>query len=168
MRRTKPIQRDEIRVGYNVETLPARSVRKSQDGGLEPIPELWAPVLRELQSEFEKKWVRIGISSGPCRQIEMPRPRRWRSKSFCRHCGRAFYKADRGPTQNGGVPLYCSDKCVNAVRSARFAKVRSEARAKARADRKCETCGKPIKAQRSTMRSCSIRCRVARHRKANS
>jgi hypothetical protein len=32
------------------------------------------------------------------------------------------------------------------------------------AGRKCEACGKAIKAQRSTMRFCSVRCRVAAHR----
>jgi hypothetical protein len=46
-------------------------------------------------------------------------------------------------------------------------KARSKARAVARANRKCETCGKAIKAKRSTMRFCSIRCRVAAHRNAN-
>jgi hypothetical protein len=48
---------------------------------------------------------------------------------------------------------------------AAFLKARSKARAAARAGRHCETCGKAIKAQRSTMRFCSIKCRVAAHRK---
>jgi hypothetical protein len=169
-RRTRPVQRDEIRAPYNVETLPANSVRKSADGGLEPIPELWGPVLRELNLEDQKlreKWVRDSIPTSPWRPIEAPRPLTYWGKQFCRHCGRAFYKADRGYRHNGGVPLYCSDKCVAVAHAAAMApivKARSIARAKARANRKCETCGKPIEAQRSTMRFCSTRCRVAAHR----
>ena len=31
----------------------------------------------------------------------------------------------------------------------------------------CEHCGRPITAQPSTMRFCSVRCRVADHRNAN-
>jgi hypothetical protein len=41
---------------------------------------------------------------------------------------------------------------TNAVRFTKFIKARSEARATARANRKCETYGEPIKAQRSTMK----------------
>src|SRR5262249_21483229 len=44
---------------------------------------------------------------------------------------------------------------------------RSQARAAARANRKCEVCGQRLKAQRSTMRFCSARCRVAAHPNAN-
>jgi len=169
-KRTKPVQRDEIRAPYKVETLPANSVRKAQDGRLEPIPELWAPVLRELNLEDQKlraEWVRDGIPSSPGRPIEAPRPLSYWGKWFCRHCGRAFYKADKGYRQNGGVMLYCSDKCVAAAHNAAMApivKARSVARAKVRANRKCEGCGKAIKAKRSTMKFCSVRCRVASHR----
>jgi hypothetical protein len=171
-KRTKPITRDEIRAGYNVETLPANSFRKSASGDLEPIPELWAPVLRELNLEHQKlheEWVRMGISEGPCRPIKVPPPLEYWGKHYCRHCDRVFYKADKGPTQNGGVMRYCSDKCVAAAHRACMAgvvkaKAKAKARAAARANRKCATCGKPIKAQRSTMKFCSVRCRVAAHR----
>jgi hypothetical protein len=53
-----------------------------------------------------------------------------------------------------------------AAHRAELIKARSEERADARAYRECETCGKPIEANRSTMRFCSVRCRVAAHRKA--
>ena len=168
-KRTKPVTRDEIRFGWCIETMPANSLRKNRDGDLEPIANLWAPLLRALdqkQRETWKRWVKRGIDKGdnPPEPITMPRPFR---KRICRHCGRTFYNADRGPRQNGGAPLYCSDTCVAAVRSAAMIPVveaTSTARAAARANRKCTTCGKAIKAQRSTMRFCSVRCRVAAHR----
>jgi hypothetical protein len=148
-RRTKPVTRDEIRVGYNVETLPASSVRKSADGGLEPIPKLWGPVLRELNlagQKLREEWASRGIPTSPHRSIEVPPPLTYWGKSFCRVCGRAFYKADKGYRQNGGVALYCSDKCVAAAHAAAMApivKARSEARAKARAGRRCEGWARP-------------------------
>jgi hypothetical protein len=145
-------------------------MRKNRDGDLEPIAKLWAPLLRELNLENRKLhegWLSKGLSEGAYEPISVPRPyRRW----YCRHCGQAFYNADKGSRRNGGVPLYCSDKCTAEIRRESMApivKARSKARAAARAGRKCETCGKAIKAQRSTMRFCSIRCRVAAHRNAN-
>ena len=45
-----------------------------------------------------------------------------------------------------------------------YVKGKSEARAAARANRKCAQCGEPITAQLSTKRFCSVKCRVARHR----
>jgi hypothetical protein len=167
MRRTKPIRRDEIRYSWDIGTMPASSMRKSRDGGLEPVANLWARLLRSLDQERRESWEswRPQLKGDPPEPIKVPRPYR---KSRCRHCGRLFYNADRGWRQNSGVPLYCSDKCVAAVRSAAMAdivKARSKARAVARAGRKCESCGKPIKAQRSTMRFCSTRCRVIAHRR---
>jgi hypothetical protein len=147
--------------------MPASSMRKNGGGNLEPIAELWAPLLRELNLENQKlheEWVSKGLSEGPYEPITVPTPyRKWR----CRRCGQLFYNADNGYRRNGRVPLYCSDKCVAAVRALAMApvvKARSKARAAARAGRKCQTCGKAIKAKRSTMRFCSVRCRVAAHR----
>jgi hypothetical protein len=165
--RTKPIRRDEIRYQGDIETMPASGMRKGK-----PIAELWAPLLRSLdqdRKETWQHWVRSGLESAdnPPEPLTVPRPYRKRN---CLRCGRAFYNADKGPRQNGGVPLYCSDKCVAAVRRDAMVpvvKARSLARAKARAGRKCKTCGKRITAQRSTMRFCSVRCRVAAHRNAN-
>jgi hypothetical protein len=138
---------------------------------LEPIANLWAPLLRSLDQERRgqwEDWVKQGVDDpdDPPEPFTVPRPYR---ECYCRHCGRMFYTADKGPRQNGVVMLYCSDKCVAAAHSAAMAsivKARSKARAAARANRKCATCGKPIKAQRSTMQFCSIRCRVAAHRNA--
>ena len=53
---------------------------------------------------------------------------------------------------------------VHAAAMAPIVKALAKARAAARANRKCATCGKPIKAQRSTKEFCSVRCRVAAHR----
>jgi endogenous inhibitor of DNA gyrase (YacG/DUF329 family) len=167
--RTKPVQREEIRCSWAIETMPANSLRKGDNGDLESIAELWAPLLRTLDQERKalwEDWVQRGVdrADNPPEPIKVPRPYH---RSVCRHCGRAFYKADKGSRRNGGAPLYCSDKCVAAVHALAMApivKARSKARATIRADRKCATCGKPIKAKRSTMKFCSVKCRVAAHR----
>jgi hypothetical protein len=120
-----------------VTTLPTDSVRQGEFGR-EAIPSLWAPLLRELK-------------------VKEPWPYS-RGKAKCQHCGCKFYQVP------GSRSHYCSDQCAGAGRNAAFVKARSEARAQARAGRKCEACGKAIKAQRATMRFCSVRCRVASHR----
>jgi hypothetical protein len=144
-------------------------MRRNDAGGIEPIAQLWAPLLRSLDQERKEIWESWppALQGDPPEPIKVPPPLACRGESFCRVCGRAFYQADRGYRRNSGVALYCSDKCVAAAHSAAMApivKAQSLARAKARANRKCETCGKPIEAQRSTMRFCSVRCRVAAHR----
>ena len=162
--RTKPIQRDEIRFdGLRITTVPINSVREGRRGDLNPIPKLWAPLLHSLD-QAEKKlwegWVQRGLASAdtPPKPIKAPHPDLSSGKLRCRYCGVKFYRTDRS------AYTYCSDKCAGAAHSAAMVKARSQARAAARAGRKCETCGKPIKAQRSTMRFCSVRCRVAAHR----
>ena len=88
------------------------------------------------------------------------------SLGACKRCGREFYR----PFTNN---QYCSDDCAKASwRESRagsvaaMVKARSEARAEARADLRCANpaCNKPLQAQRSTMKFCSIRCRVASRR----
>jgi hypothetical protein len=66
----------------------------------------------------------------------------------------------------GSGYLYCSDRCVELARRVRMVTTRSEARAEARAGRKCanESCGKPFEAKRSTKLYCSAGCRIAAHR----
>jgi len=70
---------------------------------------------------------------------------------------------------------YCSDDCAKASwrdgragSVAAMVKVCSEVRAAARADRHYANpeCYKPLPAQRSTMKFCSVRCRVAAHRES--
>jgi hypothetical protein len=165
--RTKPIQRDEIRFGYRppgITTAPASSMRKDRDRLLRPVnPKLWAPLLQSLNKELRKSW-KIGVKYGLDNPNDPPQPVtapnwRWYDQRCCRHCDRKFYRRS-----DSGNFIYCSDKCAGAARSTNFAKARSRRRATARADRKCEICGEPIKAQRSTMRFCSVRCRVANHR----
>jgi hypothetical protein len=169
-KRTKPIQRDEIRFGGRyITTAPAGTMRKDRHGGVKPTnPKLWAPLLRSLdqqEREMWEGWVKRGLSSAddPPKPVTAPQ---WREavRCYCRQCLRWFYR-ERG--YNCGEYIYCSDKCVAAARRVAMApvvKARSQARAAARANRKCAACGKPIKAKRSTMRFCSIRCRVASHR----
>jgi endogenous inhibitor of DNA gyrase (YacG/DUF329 family) len=169
-KRTKPVSRDEVRFhpyfgAPSIETMPANSMRKNRAGWLEPIAELWAPLLAELDRQGREDWqgyVGLGLSTRdhPPEPATVGRPDGYTRS--CYHCGRNFYR-----TQRAAQTIYCSDNCVAAAHSAAMApivKARSVARAKARAGRKCETCGKPIEAQRSTMRFCSVRCRVAAHR----
>jgi hypothetical protein len=150
--RSKPIKRDEVRFdGWRITTLPANSVRKNRQGELETVRELWEPLLRSLRRVNKRVLIRL------------PQPRtqwRWSDKpETCRHCQRQFYRTRYSP-----LTAYCSDQCVSAVHSAAFVKARSEQRAAAREGRKRKVCGEPIEAQRSTMRFCSVRCRVASHR----
>jgi endogenous inhibitor of DNA gyrase (YacG/DUF329 family) len=139
--RRKPVTRDEVRFdGEHITTLPADSLRQGEYGR-EANPKLWAPLLRQLK--VKEPWPYSG------------------GKWKCVHCGTTFYRVP------GRHSHYCSDKCAAAAHAAAMApivKAHSIARAKARANRKCETCGKAIKAQRSTMKFCSVRCRVASHR----
>jgi hypothetical protein len=159
MPRQKPVQRDEVYFDRTITTLPIDSVRKVKYSGrwlrYEPIPRLWAPLLQALNQERKQQW------GDDCRPVEAP--------GFtdgtvykCWHCRGKFYKAF-GAARH----VYCSDQCAKAARSKTFTKLskaRSKARAEARAGRKCESCGKAIRAQRSTARFCSVRCRVASHR----
>jgi hypothetical protein len=165
--RTKPITRDEIRYDVRgIVALPINSVRKGKNG-LEPIKKLWAPLLRSLNEAEKKHWESM---------VEFRAAMGWESKGptpimvsrygwaeyYCHHCTRAFYRLN-------DVGYYCSNKCEDAVRrvsAVKATKARSEQRAAERAkhNNKCNMCGKPITAKRSTMKFCSIRCRVAAHR----
>ena len=168
--RKKPVARNEVRIegagsAYaHITTLPRNTVCK-REGALEAIPELWAPLVQEL-NRVAKEW-----AESP-RPITTPEPVPYRCPP-CRHCGRRFYRA-RPPWKQRSrqrTGYYCSDRCqrlanapARAARRAAFVKERSEQRADARADRECATCGEPIEAKRATMRFCSTTCRVAAHR----
>jgi predicted nucleic acid-binding Zn ribbon protein len=169
--RRKPITRDEIRFnGSRITTLPIDSVRGNRRDDFDPIPRLWAPLLPLLDREVRQAWDRhkwvhdlservFGRKKQPPPPVTIPQPyqARW-GPCTCRQCGAEFYRV------KGGSERYCSDRCANAVRSAKMVAERSEARAAARAGRTCINCGKPIEAQRSTRHTCSDRCRVAAHR----
>jgi hypothetical protein len=179
--RRKPIRREEVRVHrdpwrtWRIMTLPANSVRVVKYGSLHAIEPLWHPLLRELNQAQDQEWedrlpLRQNLAMGMKWRgklqkpppVEIPHPvGSFCADCECRHCGAKFYRALHGGD------TYCSDKCSSAARSAAASKVRAEARAAKRADRTCEVCDQPIKAQRSTMRFCSVRCRVAAHRNAN-
>jgi hypothetical protein len=171
--RRKPVTRDEVRFGgRRILTLPADAVREDASGRLGPVPKLWAPLLRSLNRKQALAWpthrkrlraAGIVVPEKPPAPILCPRP--YRSPLQCRRCGREFYRSGRV------VVRYCSDSCAEAVTQQRKAaanaarvKAQSQARALARADRRCGHCGEPLSAQRSTQRYCSTRCRVAAHR----
>ena len=151
--RRKPVSRNEVRFDpwrQSITTLPIGSVTRNRQGEPEPIRTLWAPLLRQLTRENHKP-------------VECPQAA-IRGIAFCQHCSGRFYRTEdyRG--------FYCSDRCESlanaprrAARIAAFVKARSEERADNR-ETNCEHCGKPIEAKRSTMRFCSVKCRVAVHR----
>jgi endogenous inhibitor of DNA gyrase (YacG/DUF329 family) len=185
--RTKPVTRDEVRIGgsaayASIETLPVSTVRERGDE-LEAIPKLWGPLLRELnraakewlespRGQAHLKWSQEHGYSDPSGTVELPKPSPYLGRCYCRRCGRKFYRAeDSRPRWRLRPGRYCSDRCqrlaqapARKARRAAFIKARSDDRARARADLKCGHCGEPIEAQRSTMRFCSTRCRVAAHR----
>ena len=185
--RKKPITRDEVRVEGGdmyprIVTLPVGAVR-IRGSDLETIPRLWAPLVRELNrmaTEWAEspdgvkfsQWCAENGSVGP-QLAATPVPTSVSGR--CRHCGRRFYRARDGdrPSWQLRTGLYCSDRCQRAAteparkrRRAAFITARAEKRAAAREDLECQRCGKPLKAQRSTARFCSVRCRVAAHRRA--
>ncbi len=140
--RRKPVSRDEVHFnGRTITTAPVDAVRGTEYRWGNPIMRLWAPLLRELVGSQLGSFV-----VGP----------------DCRQCGWRFWRHDR----SSGV--FCSDHCAALARRAKYAATQGAARAAARVGRKCEneTCGKPLKAARSTMRYCSVRCRVAAFRGA--
>jgi hypothetical protein len=184
--RKRPISRDEIRRGRrgNIITLPLDSVREDDFGQLQPVAKLWTPLLRVLNREQEKRWqdqadqrhallatdaeqrrvvqAFTGIRLEKPPPIAMPELRPWARATMCRRCGCGFY---RSRWENAS---YCSDRCADAARAVGVAAAvtaRSQARAAARADRQCEVCGEPLSAKRATGRFCSVRCRVAAHRR---
>lgn len=163
--RHKPVNRDEIKFNEHsgsIRTLPADAVRtmKGRRFTVEPIRKLWAPLLRQLNRAARKRW--DGYSEQYKRRfgftpIKCPKPDGFLAHQPCDHCGREFYSVRR----NG--PKHCSDRCAKTVRTAAFVKARSERRADNR-ETHCDRCAKPIEAKRSTMRFCSVKCRVAAHR----
>jgi hypothetical protein len=181
--RRKPISRDEVRFnGKRITTMPLDSVRKNPKHywrGPEPIAELWAPLLRSLNRTRNREWnsrtasreeqVALGIRGHKKPSpIHAPSPPRYADPCKCEQCSRKFWRTRLGSRR------WCSDVCAEeAARIKRNAgnadrvREKSEARAAARADRQCQTCGEPITAKRSTMRFCSVRCRVAAHRNGN-
>jgi hypothetical protein len=184
--RTKPIRRDEVRFdGSRITTLPRNSVRLDKWGDPQPIRKLWAPLLRALDRAqrvaFAKRvaeWdspaavanrdasMQAGIGAWafkrpePPPSITTPRPL-WGDPHTCCQCRKEFYRVQRSGR------TCCSDKCAQAAHTAAVVQRRSAARAAKRADLECAVCGKRLQARRSTMRFCSVRCRVAAHRNAN-
>jgi hypothetical protein len=153
--RRKPVRRDEVRFDpwRQITTLPVDSVYLDKQLNRKPIRKLWAPLMRQL-SRISKKPVEYP------HHIQDGAP-------DCRHCDRRFYRT-------GYYGFYCSDRCQSladaprrAARIAAFVKTRSERRADNR-ETNCDHCGEPIEAKRSTMRFCSVKCRVAAHRAAPS
>jgi endogenous inhibitor of DNA gyrase (YacG/DUF329 family) len=123
-------------------------------------------VLEELEAQQR---LRNGRFIGPLYYPTPPRQRLDEKLRDCVICGRAFVTGD-----NMGRPLYCSDACQKIAtkkpRAPRDSPPRNNAtraaeRATRRANRECEHCGQPFTPRRASGRFCSMRCRVANHRR---
>ena len=173
--RRKPVTRDEVRFdGWShITTLPVDAVRKKSKTKFydyEIIRRLWTPLLRQLNQAKKQEWQSEPKEHrGKFYSIEYPEVG-WRTR-FCRHCEKPFYDAFIRDAAGHRHSTYCSDRCMSLAHAPRraawlaeFVKARSQQRAEARADLTCQACGKPLKAERSTRKFCSGRCRVAAHR----
>jgi hypothetical protein len=161
--RRKPVTRVEIRFnGNHITTLPANTVRETEDGRVEVIEHLWTALVDSLNKAQRPKW-RFGRVEPP-NVIACPDPddgRGWHKPRQCPQCKGKFYPAMIG-NGNFEKARYCSDRCRNTKQSL----ARSKDRAAGRARRVCAGCGQRFDARRSTMRFCSGKCRVAGHRAA--
>jgi endogenous inhibitor of DNA gyrase (YacG/DUF329 family) len=172
--RRKPVRRDEVRFnGRTITTAPVDAVGAYEWGhpaGV--ILRLWAPMLRELNHAQRKEWESYaearkkfaGSGTGAPEPITLPGSYELTmAPAPCRQCGRRFWRNHR--SANGA---FCSDHCAAFARRGKYAATRSKERAAARSSRRCENeaCGRPIEAERSTKRFCSVRCRVAAFRGA--
>ena len=143
----KAIQRHEVLItrGY-ICTLPKRGVERGErvdHYGIryKPIERLWAPLVRELQTELGD------------RKVGFPRP--CEHSHACVECGKEFYNAwEHG---RGDVGKVCSNICQAKRRSReREIKARQAAsRAIMIADKTCNHCGGPLGAAAS---SAPLRC----------
>ena len=103
---------------------------------------------------------------------EQPEPKEWEPQApkaaEPKRAAPEFKAAEPKPEASQGERKRQSRRdSRSAIRdAARNAAVGAE-RAAARANRKCEHCGKPLTAERSTMRFCSTHCRVYAHRNAS-
>jgi hypothetical protein len=181
--RRKPLTRNDVRIeGINFVAVPVdayqpqKPVKKSGRWRVpafpSPIESLWKPLIEELEAES----ARIGELRGKPITWEIPQALdQPRTRGTCRHCGRPFFRLSRISIRHVGsangqvfaieklyLPQgqYCSNHCATKARTAG----RTAARAAARAAR-CDHCGEPMKAERSSKRYCSERCRVAAHRR---
>jgi hypothetical protein len=176
--RRKPVTRSEIRYdGKRVTTLPIDAVRKDKWGDAEPLRKLWAPLLRSLNRESKRTDELFAkdrrehvpaLKVLPWEPIRCPQPYcALLGPHTCQQCRRKFYRVIMSSDR------FCCDDCAEArgrerraTRNAAMVEARSQERVAARADRRCANpdCNKPLPAQRSTMKYCTVRCRVAAHR----
>lgn len=166
--RRKPVTRSEIRFnGRHITTLPVDAVRKDEFGHIAPIRELWAPLLRALNEWRRHDDARTqavtahGSPARPCKPAPVRLPIRFMRPEprlcTCRQCRGEFYRVY-------GSGLYCSDRCAEiSWRETAMVKARTEPRTAPRPERHCAnaTCNKPFTARRSTMKFCSMHCRIA-------
>jgi hypothetical protein len=169
------------RYAYRVTAAPPWAYAPDQWRSPQPIPELWAGVMAELQAlakaeyvaalkaDFQrraelKRRIDAGTASadekivfatahlfGP--RLDVPRMLYYPNKQQrCWICGEMFFAT--WPTR------YCSRRCLRA----RWRRRWRRSRAKVPDDLRCGRCGGSFTPTRSDARYCSLRCRVAAHR----
>jgi hypothetical protein len=87
-----------------------------------------------------------------------------RADRRCDRCGKPIVEGAKYYRNHRSVGIYCSYFCADSGRRDRYARTQGAARAAARAGRRCEWCGEPLKAARSTKKFCSSAHRVAAYR----
>jgi len=166
--RRKAVTRAEIRFnGRHITTLPVDAVRKDDFGHIAPIRELWGPLLRALNERRKsddkqaQAFQALGLPARPLKPVPIRLPIRFvrpePTLCACQQCDREFYRVY-------GSGLYCSDRCAEiSWRETAVVKARSEPRAAPPPERRCanSSCNKPFAALRSTMKFCSMHCRIA-------
>jgi hypothetical protein len=148
-------------------------------------PDLWRPVLEELAAiaEQDRQQIEMLFREHPEFDGLLYRPEAPTLPGFFLDENVLEYRCHECNEWTLGIigrrrVHVCSDRCAEAHRKHvyqdwRFANprdpetvnpTRAKRRAEVRAGRKCEHCGKPIDAERSTKRFCSDICRVRAHR----
>ncbi len=192
--RKHPVRRDEVRVEWGhrrwapwlkrqppltfiIRTAPlnAYHMQAVDDGVLHyavpaPIMPLWQPLLAELQEEQARRYAGLGEPVSDDADIYPPALRDDRVHR-CDVCRGSFVASD-------ARTCYCSETCRNVAakpskraQQVKYTIARGKQRLAARRNRACAHCGQPFTPKRASAskgRFCSVRCRVAAHRKHRS
>lgn len=190
--RRKQVTRSEIRCSVygwhgTIHALPLDACREKVKATVgdwqwivyEPTAALFTNVVAELSAQWKVEAKRaiemFGHLPEPLQHQPRVMPTTWLAAEYqgpheCAQCGRWFVHHHIDHQSRPG--RFCSDACAAvahkasvAATQARVVEQRSAARAERRAGLKCENCGEPLEAARSTARFCSTKCRMAAHRR---
>jgi hypothetical protein len=148
---------DDIRVGSynNVIAAPLWAYQRDDCGINRPIAAVWADVWAELDRREEQE---------PPRRVHWPRRRglsRCDAVRTCTICDKAFMGL------NYPRNVTCSDRCHKAWRKQNHVQSKQPRPHVSHDPKACPQCGQPFTPKRSDARFCSVRCRVAHHRRSS-